>query len=405
MIETKVAVIGLGVVGLVSALRLCEKGHRVIGIDQSDDLKNRLREGELAFYEPDLEPILQKHIHKQLTLGHYTDIEAVDVVIVCVGTPIRENGKIDLSYLRAAVSEIKKGKVKSIVLRSTVPPGTTESFFEDELKSWPLVYCPEFLRQGQAWKDSQKPSLKIYATLGTEGEWFESLFSGGGTWNKVGVKTAEYIKYMNNSFHALKVVFANEMGALGAGLGVDMEECYHLFTSDRTLNISEKYLRPGAPYGGACLSKDLAAVSELMEKKAISAPLIKAIEISNQSHHNRILNQLEMEPGVCGFVGLWSRKPGDFRKDSIFALAGRVRDGRAWFPNISSLDIAPLQLVNSFDELLKVSSKLVIAMPEIDDNFWEKIISSGIKVFVFDLEQVPMNFRREFKFHVLMGKA
>ena len=282
--EQRVVVIGLGIVGLTTALRLCEKGRRVLGIDSSALVQKKLCQGKCTDF---LQETLQKHLNKTFFLGNYDDIGDFETIIICVNTPTRE-GRISLLNLDKALNSLRPLQPRLLVIRSTIMPGTTEYYSKNRLCSWPLVYYPEFLRQNNAWSDSLDPSLKIYATLNTTGEYFEFLFQD--SFLKVSIRTAEYIKYMNNSFHALKVAFANEMAALGSKLGVDIEECYKLFISDHKLNISSAYLCPGRSFGGACLEKDLAALQGFMRDKNVSSPLIDAISESNSVHKIRSLS-------------------------------------------------------------------------------------------------------------------
>ena len=411
MESKKVVVIGLGVVGLVSALRLCEKGYHVVGIDKSTFLKNYLLlKGRLPFQGHDLEEVLQKHLHKKFHIGHDEDINAGDIIVICVGTPSEE--KANLSNLDNVIDKIKNGPPRPIVIRCTVPPGTMEFYSKQKLPSWPIVYYPEFLRQRYAWKDGTKPSLNIYATLGTQKnwDWFEHLFKGeppSGTLHKVHIRTAEYIKYINNSFHALKVSFANEIGTLGSKLGVDMDECLKWFTSDRTLNISEKYLRPGLPFGGACLGKDLTALMAIMKENEISAPLIESITLSNVHHYQRILNRLEDGPAhTCGFVRLNLKRWSDMRTDPVFNLGQQMQKCYAWEPEIDKLDntselLTSIQRVDSLDDLLKLSKTLIVTTSEKDPVLWDKISSSTGEVFIFEKNQVPCEYWEKRTFHIL----
>ena len=404
MQNKKISVVGLGVVGLVSSLRLCEKGHYVIGIDTSSSLTDNLRKGKITFHEPHLEIALQKYLNRKFSIGDYTDIKESDIIIVCVNTPCFEDGRINLSNIDAVISKIKKESSRPIIFRSTVLPGVTEFYFKNHLHTWPLVYYPEFLRQQNAWVDSISPSLKVYATLGTDGKWFESLCNVDDSWHKTHIKTAEYIKYMNNSFHALKVAFANEMGVLGNKLNVNMHECYRLFISDRVLNISQEYLRHGLPFGGECLEKDLSAINNIMKEKKISAPLIDSINKSNHIHSQRILYQLDYASGnICGFIQLYSKKWSRLDTNPVFALAKQIKNSCIWDPNIDQLDVDPIRKINSLDELLNISKKIVIATNEEEPAFWEKVCLSKADVFIFEKNQVPLNFQKEKQFHILKG--
>ena len=400
----RISVIGLGVVGLVTSLRLCEKGCRVTGIDISPSLTDNLRKGIIDFHEPNLKIVLQKHLNKKFFIEDYANIKESDIIIICVNTPCMENGEIDLSNIDNVVDQVQKESVRPIILRSTILPGVAEFYSKNKLQGWPLVYYPEFLRQQKAWEDSIRPSLQVYATLETNGKWFESLFEVDNSWHKTHIRTAEYIKYMNNSFHALKVAFANEMGLLGNKLNIDMNECYHLFVSDKILNISKEYLRPGLPFGGGCLGKDLSALNNLMKEKGISAPVVKSINKSNLIHYQRILRQLEhSSDDICGFIQLYSKRWSNLNTNPIFNLAKKIKNSYIWDPHIDQLDINPIKKINSLDDLLKISKRLVVATSENDSALWKKICLSEADVFIFEKDQVPLDFQKEKQFQILQG--
>ena len=265
------------------------------------------------------------------------------------------------------------------------------------------MYYPEFLRQENAWKDSEHPSLSVYAPFNTDGRWFESLYDVDITWSKTHIRTAEYIKYMNNSFHALKVTFANEMSVLGNKLGVDMDEAHQLFISDHHLNISEKYLYPGLPFAGSCLGKDTKILSYLMKQNDVSAPLIGSINTSNSFHHRRILNQLKHDSDeFCGFIRLNLNKWGHSSGNPILNLAKKIKNSYVWEPDLAQFEIGSVKTEDSLDHLLQKSKRLIVSTLEKDLSFWEKIHSSKADIFIFDKEQIPHSFKNK-KIHLLRG--
>ena len=397
-----ITTIGLGLVGLVSSLRLCEKGHDIIGIDISSSLIDSLSKGLFPFHEPKLKEIFKKHLHKKFFIGDYSRLKEGDVLIICVNTPCLNNNRVNLSNFYDAVQKIKKESPRPVIIRSTIPPNTTESCFKQ--LNCPIVYYPEFLRQQKAWVDSINPSLKIYACLETDGEWFESLFDVDSTWHKTHIRTAEYIKYMNNSFHALKVTFTNEINVLGKKLGVDMNEAYQIFVSDHDLNISDKYLHPGLPFGGSCLEKDTRALAYLMKEYNVSAPLIGSINPSNQIHLQRILDQLQYNSeDTCGFIGL-NKKKWD-SSNFILNLAKKIKNSSIWEPNLGKINITPIKREYSLDHILKKSNRLVVSISKQDHSFWEKISSSKAEIFILDKNQVPHTFQKKRKFYPLRGDS
>ena len=300
----KVAVFGLGYVGTVTAGCLANYGHDVWGVDPETAKVDMLANGVSPVIEPDLGRLVASGVDGR-SLRATTDpniaVENADVSLVCVGTPSSPTGSTDLSYIVRAIKEIaqalgsedrEQGRFHSIVIRSTVPPGTVESVVVPALESElgrPLGdgvgvgMCPEFLREGSGVVDFLDPPFTVVGTnddlvLGAMAELFGFL---NRPFHAVPISTAEALKYACNAFHAMKVSFTNELARLYRVLGVDARVVMDLFCEDDRLNISPKYLRPGFAFGGSCLPKDLRSLLYLGRVNSVELPLLAATETSN----------------------------------------------------------------------------------------------------------------------------
>ena len=273
-IPARIAVAGLGYVGCVTAACLSSLGHRVVGVDRDENKVRAVNDGRAPFYEPGLEEIVQRCSADGL-LSATTDLaEAIgqsDIVLVCVGTPSEKNGNFGLEQLRRVCEEIAAGLPDRtgrliVAIRSTVYPGTCEDVVAPILGNADKVFVvdnPEFLREGMAVKDFIEPSLLVIG--GSDPASVQALAD---LYSPIAIepclvstKTAEMIKYACNSFHAVKVAFANEMGALCDKMSIPGHEVMDTFCRDTRLNISPAYLKPGFAFGGSCLPKDLRALT------------------------------------------------------------------------------------------------------------------------------------------------
>lgn len=304
---TTVSVFGLGYVGSVTAACLAERGCRVIGCDVQSAKVGQILAGEAPIGEPGLEPL----IREQLAAGRLsatTDPEKAvresEVSLVCVGTPSTASGGLDLSYVEAVAAEIsdairKKGGPHAVVFRSTMLPGATRIIAAEHFAGLTnrglaqIFFYPEFLRQGSALADFRDPSLSAIGLLDPDGE-INSL--GGildpGT-EKMEIEAAELLKYACNAFHAAKVTFANEIGRIGKALGVDSTRVMDQLCRDKRLNISPYYLRPGTPFGGSCLPKDVSALTRRTRALGVAAPMLDSLLESNQRHLESLTQRIE----------------------------------------------------------------------------------------------------------------
>src|SRR4051812_13588712 len=299
----RIALLGLGYVGTITAAGLASKGHHVVGGDVDEAKVDGIRRGVSPVVEPGISELVAAGVASGL-LDATTDIGAAmqgaDVSLVCVGTPSTARGSTDLTFLSRALADLRDAMVSarppasghhSVVIRSTVPPGTGADvvapvFAPHRLPTgWAVgtAMCPEFLREGSGVADFFDPPFVV---VGTEDdvtrEALTELFSFlHQDIHHVDVPTAEALKYACNAFHAVKITFANEMGRLFSQLGVDARRVMEVFCEDDKLNLSAAYLRPGFAFGGSCLPKDLRALQDLARVAAVDLPLISATTTSN----------------------------------------------------------------------------------------------------------------------------
>lgn len=305
MSSPRISVFGLGYVGSVTAAALAERGCLVTGCDVSREKVDQINRGTAPIGEPGLDDLLRTQWEAG-RLSATTDageaVEASDLSIVCVGTPSAPSGALDLQFVDAVSAELaaairRKGRTHAVVFRSTMLPGSTRRLAEThfgELESPPAVYFfPEFLRQGNALADFRNPSLSAVGVL-TPGQSVEpvTIMLDSGT-EVMPVESAELLKYACNAFHAMKVVFANEIGRVGKELGIDATAVMSVLCHDTRLNLSPYYLRPGTPYGGSCLPKDVAALTHLARKLGVSIPMLDSLTESNRRHLDALLERIE----------------------------------------------------------------------------------------------------------------
>jgi GDP-mannose 6-dehydrogenase len=341
----KVSVFGVGYVGCVTAACLAHEGHQVIGVDV-DPLKiQSINEGRSPFFEPGLDDLLREEVRTgrlQATVNQGEAVRNSDLALICVGTPTNPEGTIRLDYLRRVVTTIAQELQQSnryyvVALRSTVLPNAIENelvpllernSFKSVGEQIGFVYNPEFLREGMALKDfHDAPWTIIGASDAKAGDIVADLYkSVESPIVRTDLKTAALVKYFSNAFHALKVVFGNEVGALCRELGVDGSEMMGVFCQDSKLNISARYLRPGFAFGGSCLPKDVKALVAEAGKRGLKLPILESILPSNELHLKSCI-RVVVEAGrrKIGLVGLTFKEgTDDLRESPAVELAERL---------------------------------------------------------------------------------
>jgi GDP-mannose 6-dehydrogenase len=340
----RISVMGLGYVGAVAAGCLAREGHEVIGVDPQQAKVDLINAGKTPIIEKDIgEIIAQQTAERRLVAT--TDVRAAvlatDLSLVCVGTPSLGNGHIDLTYIRRACDEIggalKEHSGHTVVMRSTLLPGTMKDVVIPALEAasglkagedFGLAINPEFLREGTAVYDYFHPPKTVIGEVGQgAGDVLEKLYGHlPGPMIRTDYETAEMVKYADNTWHALKVAFANEVGNICKAVGVDSHKLMDIFCQDTKLNLSPYYLKPGFAFGGSCLPKDVRALSYKAKLLDVKVPVIDAILPSNDEQIERgiraVLDKGSRRVGVLGF----SFKAGtdDLRESPMVELVERL---------------------------------------------------------------------------------
>ena len=338
----KIAVFGLGYVGVVSAACLVRDGHEVLGVDPNAVKVGFLRQGKSPIVEPGLDELIAAATAAgRLTAGSdpVAAVAQCDVLMVCVGTPGQPNGSLDLSYVRRVVQQIGEqlagaAAYKVVVIRSTLLPGSMQNVVIPTLEEsarrkagqdFGVCINPEFLREGSAIYDyDHPPKTVIGASDERAAAIVRELYSAlSAPMLQTDLRTAEMIKYIDNSWHALKVTFANEVGRLCKAMGIDGRLAMRMFCQDTKLNISTTYLRPGFAFGGSCLPKDVRALTYQGRLLDVDTPVLSSILSSNQLHIAHALGMIQTTGRRrVGLLGL-SFKEGtdDLRESPIVTLA------------------------------------------------------------------------------------
>jgi GDP-mannose 6-dehydrogenase len=341
----RISVFGLGYVGTVSAGCLAQDGHEVVGVDPVQTKVDLINRGESPIIEAEIREIIAATV-KSGRLGATQDsshaIQHTDLSFVCVGTPSQPNGNLDLRYIRRICEQIgealkSKSARHTVVIRSTILPGTMKKVVIPTLEEFSgkkagadfgVCSNPEFLREGSAVKDFRSPPKTVIGELDeASGEILFELYSKiEAPLIRTDLETAEMIKYVDNSWHALKIGFANEIGNMCKSSGIDSHVVMNIFCQDRKLNISPAYLQPGFAFGGSCLPKDLRALSYLAKTHDLQLPILNSILASNEMQVVRGL-ELVTEKGQArvGILG-FSFKAGtdDLRESPVIELIERL---------------------------------------------------------------------------------
>lgn len=341
----KISVFGLGYVGSVSCGCLPALGHEVIGVDTNPAKVGMIAAGASPVVEEGIEALIRDAVRKGSLRATASLEEAVlgsDVSLVSVATPSKPNYEPDLGAVASVVRDIghmlkSKESPHVVVLRSTVPPGTTEKFIAPILsrasgrrmgEGLSLVFNPEFLREGSSVKDFWQPPQTVIGSFDEAGfVAMEQMYAGlPGRFERTTPRVAESVKYLCNVFHALKIVFANEAGSVLKSCSLDAREVLRIFCQDTQLNISPAYLRPGFAFGGSCLPKEVKGFITLARQHGVQIPALGALLDSNELHINRAYDLVAAEGRRrVALFGL-AFKPGtdDLRDSPLVALAERL---------------------------------------------------------------------------------
>lgn len=355
----RISIFGLGYVGATTGACLAKEGHYVIGVDPQRVKLDLIMGGKSPIVEEGLEELIASGVSSgrlRATTDYRQAVAETDISLICVGTPSLPNGALRLDFVERVALEIgqairDKGSFHSVVVRSTVLPGTTEGVVTPILEretggkageAFGISMNPEFLREGVSIADYYNPPFTIIGTSTLEEfEKVRSMYgSVQGEFIHCRIATAEAIKYGCNVLHALKITFANEMGIFCKHHGVDAHEVLEILCKDTKLNISAKYMKPGFAFGGSCLPKDLRACIQAARAKDAPLPMFEAALASNRQQIERVADRV---------IGFGSRKVSmmgvafkegtdDLRESPLVALAeiliGKGFDLRIYDPNV-----------------------------------------------------------------------
>ncbi len=403
-----IAVYGIGYVGAVVTGCMAGAGHRIIAVDVNPAKVETINAGRSPVHEPGLNELIGAAVERE-ALRATTNAEdafaASELMFVCVGTPGLPNNKLDLSYvvgisedLGRKLAAAKDGRRRTVVVRSTVLPGTMDTVVLAVIErasglragqDFGLGYMPEFLREGQGVDDFNRPATVI---LGASDPATFALLRGlnegnGGQIFECDFRTAEAIKFTNNAWHALKIAFANEIGAVSKASGIDGRKVMEILCSDTKLNVSRAYMRPGFAFGGSCLPKDVKALSAYAHNVGVQAQVLASLLPSNAAHVGRGVDI------VTGFgqrrvalLGLTFKPDTDDLRDSALVelaerLIGKGFDLRIFDPSFAYADIMGRNRQFILTALPHVGGLLVSSLEEAMDHAQTVIVGHNSPAF------------------------
>jgi GDP-mannose 6-dehydrogenase len=425
----RVSVFGLGYVGSVSAAAFAADGHEVVGVDVNADKVAAINAGRSPIVEPGLDELLHKGAtEKRLraTTNTAEAVHATDLSLICVGTPSRKNGSLDLTYLERVCEQIgdaikEKHDYHVVVVRSTVLPGTTHTVVIPALErrsgkkygeGFGVAVNPEFLREGTAIKDFRQPPLTLVGhNHAADAAPAKALYEGiDAPLFSTSIRVAEMMKYTSNAWHAVKVVFANEIGNLCKRVGVDSHEVMDIFCQDQKLNLSPYYLKPGFAFGGSCLPKDVRALQYRAKEVDLEMPMINSLLPSNRMQVQHAIDQIvETGKKKIGLFGFSFKAGTDDLRESPMVILAEALLGKGYELCIYDKNVSLARLVgankqyieeqiphlsrhlcNSLDEVIEKSEVIVIGngSPEFSD----AVTRCRPDQLVIDLVRLPIDF-------------
>jgi GDP-mannose 6-dehydrogenase len=421
--QVRVAVLGVGYVGTVTAACLADAGHYVVGVDPDGTKVRALASGTSPVVEPELDVIVRRAV-RQGCLRATDDVAAglrgAEIAIVCVGTPSKAGGGVDLRHLERAAIDLgehlahrEEDDYLAIVVRSTVPPGTVSEMFGPLVaavagpaaaESFGVAMCPEFLREGSGVTDFHNPPFTVIGSDDERATEVVGLLFDDLPAKRIvtDLRSAEALKYACNSFHAVKIGFANEIGRLLRSLDVDSRVVMEIFVEDTRLNVSAAYLQPGFAFGGSCLPKDLRAVLSLARAHDVDLPMLTGLLRTNELTIKSVVDEvLETGARQIALFGLSFKAETDDLRESPYVELAESLLGKGIDLTIYDPVVRPELLVganrrfvderlphlrrlladSAADALRGVSAAIVgVSTPEIRD-----LIADQPPVHIFDL--------------------
>jgi GDP-mannose 6-dehydrogenase len=398
----KISVFGLGYVGAVSAACLAADGHTVVGVDTNPLKVELFNQGRSPVVEAGLAELVRAGVDAGRLRATTDCVEAVgdtELGFVCVGTPSRSNGSLDLTHLRRVTEEIGQAlrRVQTpfvVVVRSTVLPGTTRDVVLPTLervagRSVPACVHPEFLREGSAVQDFLEPSKVVIGALDEDARAAVTAVAArpGAALVQTDMELAEMAKYTDNAWHALKVAFANEIGSLAKAQGLDGQRVLEALCADRKLNLSPAYLRPGFAFGGSCLPKDVRALRYQGRSLDLDLPVLNAILPSNQQQLDRAF-QLVTDAGArqVGVLGLAFKAGTDDLRESpmvevVERLIGKGYDVRIFDGNVNLAKLVGANRSYILEQIPHIADLLVTSIDQVVEHARTLVIGNDDDAF------------------------
>ena len=401
--ELSISIFGLGYVGAVTAACLAERGFKVVGVDVNPDKVGMINAGQTPIVEEKIGDLVKEVVaakRLQATTSVEDAVANTQASLVCVGTPSRSNGDLELTYVKRVAEQIgdalaKKDSYHTVIVRSTVLPGTTQDIVLPILEKhsgkkvgegFGLCFNPEFLREGSSVKDFHAPPFTLVGVQNQKDAdvvrklygWLDAEFL------VEDIRTAEMVKYINNSYHAVKVAFANEVGRLCEALQIDSHAVMNIFCKDTKQNLSAYYLKPGFAFGGSCLPKDLRAILYKAKSLDVDMELFQSTLTSNRTQVEAGVKLIErLGSKKVGLLGLSFKAGTDDLRESpmvtlVETLSGRGYDIKIFDENVSlsrligsnkafieqELPHISELLIESMDDVIAHSDTIVIGNPD-----------------------------------------
>jgi GDP-mannose 6-dehydrogenase len=398
----KISVLGLGYVGCVSAACLANDGHDVTGVDINPVKVGHINDGMTPIIEEKIGDLIAGTVESgklKATTDTAGAIASTDISLVCVGTPSRPNGSLELDYVERVCAEIGQALASRegrhiVVIRSTILPGTMRELViptiekHSSLKAgagFGICFNPEFLREGSSVYDYYNPPKIVIGTESeSDAEAMGKLYEGIDAHTIVtSLEVAEMVKYVDNTFHALKVCFGNEVGNICKELGIDSHEVMDIFCSDRKLNISPYYFKPGFAFGGSCLPKDVRALRYRATGLDLKSPVLMSILESNDYQIERALSMILREgKKKIGVLGISFKAGTDDLRESPLVILIETLIGKGYDIRIYDSNVSLARMVGANKEYIDkhiehISKLMTSSMDEIID--FSEIIIIGNK--------------------------
>ena len=395
----------------MSAGCLAREGHTVIGVDVNLTKVDMINAGKSPIVEKGLDEILASVTGAGKTgsgsLLATTDEEKAvldtDISLICVGTPSKNNGDLDITYILNCAKAIgaglrQKDHYHVVVARSTMLPGTCENEIIRTLeyhsgkhagKDFGVVVNPEFLRESTSIDDFYNPPVTVFGELDAQsGDTVEGMYHFlEAPIVRTTIKTAEMVKYACNSFHGLKVAFANEIGMICKGMNIDSHAVMDIFCMDDKLNLSSYYLKPGFAFGGSCLPKDLRAINYRAKRLDIELPLLQSIMESNRRHIEALAEKvIRTGKKKISILGLSFKAGTDDLRESPLVILTEMLIGKGMDLIIYDRNVSLARLVGANKEYIErgiphISSLMTEDFQEALDHGDVIIIGNKAKAF------------------------